>query len=58
MPLENLFDQNDVSRDPKMKPVDDVVEYRNIVTKENHKTLKKLACQRKRRLCQFDENIH
>ena len=26
IPLEKLFDQNDVAKDPKMKPADDVVE--------------------------------
>ena len=33
IPLEKLFDQNDVARDPKMKPTDDVVEEKNIGTK-------------------------
>ena len=40
IPLEKLFDQNDVARDPKMKPVDDVVEDRNIGTEENPQIIK------------------
>ena len=40
IPLENLFDQNDVARDPKMKPVDDVVEEKNIGTEENPRIIK------------------
>ena len=34
-PLENLFDQNDVVRYPKVKPVENDVEYKNIGTEEN-----------------------
>ena len=30
IPLEKWFNQNDVARDPKMKPIDDVVEEKNI----------------------------
>ena len=40
VPLENIFDQNDVARDPKMKPVDDVIEEKNIGTKENPRIIK------------------
>ena len=35
IPLENLFDQNDFPRNPKMKPVDDAAEEKYIGTEEN-----------------------
>ena len=40
IPIENIFYQNDVARDPKMKPVDDVVEEKNIGTEENPRIIK------------------
>ena len=61
IPLENIFYQNDVVRDPYMNPVDDVVEDTNIGTEENPRIIRlsnKPAFQRKRRLFEFDENIH
>jgi len=33
IPLESLFDQNDVAKEPKVKPATNVVEYINISTK-------------------------
>ena len=33
IPLEKLFDQNDVSKDPKVQPVENDIEYQNIGTK-------------------------
>ena len=35
IPLENLFDQNDFARDPKLKCADDVAEDKNKGTEEN-----------------------
>ena len=61
IPLEKLFDQNDVAKNPKMNPADDIDEDKNIGTEENPKiikTVKKISCQRKRRLYQFDEKVH
>ena len=40
IPLEIFFDQNDVAKDPKVNPTDNVVEDRNIGTKENPKIVK------------------
>ena len=34
IPLEKLFYQNDVAKDPKVKPVDDAIEDKNIGTEE------------------------
>ena len=39
IPLENLFDQNDVAKNPKVKPVGDAVKDKNIGTEENHKII-------------------
>ena len=36
-PLEIFFDQNDVAKNPKVKPVDDAIEDKNIGTIENPK---------------------
>ena len=50
IPLENLFDQNDVVRDPKVKPTENVVEDKNIGTKENPRIVnlsKKLLAKEK-----------
>ena len=60
IPLGNRFDQNDVSRDPKMKPADDVVEEKNIGTEENPRIIKlsKNLFVKEKEECQFDENIH
>ena len=38
--LEKLFDQNDVVRDPKFKPVEKVVEDKDIGTEENPRIIK------------------
>ena len=40
IPLEKLFDQNDVAKDPKMKPTDDAVEDKNIGTEEDPRIIK------------------
>ena len=40
IPLERLFDQNDVAKNPKVKPVGDAVEDQNIGTEENPKIIK------------------
>ena len=41
IPLEKLFYyQNDVFKDPKVKPIDNAIEDRNIGTKENPKIVK------------------
>ena len=40
IPLENLFDQNDVVKDPKLKPVENTIEDKNIGTEENPKVVK------------------
>ena len=40
IPLEKLFDQNDVAKNPKVKPVDDAIEDKNIGTAENPKIVK------------------
>ena len=49
-PLEKFFDQNDVARDPKVKPAEDVVEDKNIGTEDNPKIVrlsKKLPAKEK-----------
>ena len=40
IPLEKLFDQTDVAKDPKMKPANDVVEDKNIGTKDHPEIIK------------------
>ena len=40
IPLENIFDQNDVAKYPKVKPVDNAIEDKNIGTKESPKIVK------------------
>ena len=40
IPLEKLFDQNDVDIDQKMKPPDDAMEEKNIGTEENPRIIK------------------
>ena len=40
IPSENIFDQNDVAKDPKVKPSNNVVEDRNIGTEEVPKIVK------------------
>ena len=40
IPLERLFDQNDVAKNPKVKPVGDAVEDKNIGTEENPRIIK------------------
>ena len=40
IPLEKIFDQNDVAKDPKVKPTDNAVEDKNIGTEENPRIVK------------------
>ena len=40
IPLEKLFDQNDVAKDPKVKLADNVVEDKNIATEETPRVVK------------------
>ena len=40
IPLEIFFDQNDVAKNPKVKPVENVVEDKNIGIEENPKIIK------------------
>ena len=40
IPLEKLFDQNDVVEDPKVKLADNVVEDKNIATEETPRVVK------------------
>ena len=40
IPLEKLFDQNDVAKDPKVKHVDNVIEDKNIDIEENTRIVK------------------
>ena len=40
IPLENIFDQNDVAKNPKVKPVDDAIEDKNIGTEEKPNIIK------------------
>ena len=40
IPLEKLFDQNDVSKNMKMKPTNDAIKDKNIGTKENPNIIK------------------
>ena len=40
IPLENIFDQNDVAKDPKVKPIDNAIEDKNIGTEESPKIVK------------------
>ena len=40
IPLEKPFDQNDVAKNPKVKPVKNAIEDRNIGTEENPKIIK------------------
>ena len=42
IPLESLFDQNDVSRDLKVEPAQDAIEDKNIAIEDNPK-IKKLS---------------
>ena len=61
IPLERLFDQNDVAKNPKVKPVGDAVEDKNIGTEENPKILKlsqEAAGRRERGVCKVDEKIY
>ena len=61
IPLEKLFDQNDVAKDPKVKPDDNAIEDRNIGTKENPKIVKlskNFPIKEKRRICEFDEKVY
>ena len=57
IPLENFFDQNDVAKNPKVKPTENLVEDRNIGT-EDCKIVQKFACKRKRRVCEFNEEVY
>ena len=40
IPLESLFDQNDVAKYPKVEPAMDAIEDINIITKEDPKIIK------------------
>ena len=40
IPLEKLFDQNNVAKDPKMKPAEYFVEDKNIGTESHPKVIK------------------
>ena len=40
IPLETLFDQNDVARDPKVKPAEKTVEDKNIGTEDDPKIVR------------------
>ena len=40
IPLEKIFDQNDVAKDPKVKPTENVVEDKNIDTEETPQIVK------------------
>ena len=40
IPLEKIFDQNDVAKDPKVKLADNAIEDINIGTKDNPKIVK------------------
>ena len=40
IPLDKFFDQNDVSKDPKLKPADNVVEDKNIGSEETPRIVK------------------
>ena len=42
IPLEDIFDQNYVVRDPKVKPAENIVEDKNIGTEENPKNCKEV----------------
>ena len=52
IPLENIFDQNDVAKYPKVKPTDNVIEDKNIGTEEAPKIVKiqESVCPRERRI--------
>ena len=39
IPLHKIFDQNDVFKDPKVKPTENTVEDKNIGTEENPKII-------------------
>ena len=41
IPLEKLFDQNDVSKDPKVHPVENDIEDRNIGIKDVPRNVKR-----------------
>ena len=59
--LENLFDQNDVVIDPKVKPAENVVEDKNIGTEENPgiiKLSKKLPAKEKDEYVNLMKNIY
>ena len=59
IPLEKLFDQNDVAKDPKVKPADNSIEDINIGTKENPKIVKlSKKLPTKKRICEFDEKVY
>ena len=40
IPLESLFDQNDIAKYPNVEPVEDAVENKNIGTEDNPKIIK------------------
>ena len=59
--MEIFFDENDVGKNPKVKPIENAVEDRNIGTEENPKIIKlskNFPEKRKRRICEFNEKIY
>ena len=60
IPLEIFFYQNDVAKNPKVKPTKNAVEDRNIGTQENPKIVnlsKKLSVEKKR-VCKLNEDVY
>ena len=57
IPLEIFFYQNDVAKNPKVKPAENAVEDMNIGS-EDCKIVQKFACKRKRKVCKFNEEVY
>ena len=58
--LEKHFDHNYVAKDPKVKPVDNVVEEKNIGTEETPRIIKLskiFPIKEKKRIYQYDEDV-
>ena len=61
IPVENLFEKNDVAKNLKMKPIDDVVEDKNIGTEGSPKIIKlskSLSSKEKEDYNKFVEKVH
>ena len=61
IPLENLFDQNDVSKDPKFQPTENDIEDQNVGTQDSPKIVKlsrNLPVKEKEEYTKPDEEIH